>query len=504
MKKNPCRLILTASCPSRQRFSTAEAAVPPAVVSPRQSEKLYHKLSALGATGGSVSRTLNEHIMEGKTITKIELSRCIRELRKYRRFDHAFEIMEWMEKRKMNFSYADRAIRLDLIGKARGIAAAEDYFNGLSPSAKNHHTSYGALLNCYCKELMSDKALALFQEMDEKKFLYSSLPFNNLMSMYMRLGQPEKVPPLVDEMKKRKVSPCSFTYNIWMQSYGCLNDFQGVDRVLREIVNDGGKDNLQWTTYSNLATIYLKAGIFEKAESALKKLEAIMGFRNREAYHFLISIYAGTGNSNEVNRVWGLLKSSFNMINNLSYLVMLQALAKLKDVEGVAKCFREWESGCTNYDMRIANVAIRVFLQHDMYEEAELIFDDALKRTRGPFFKARERFMLFFLKIHQLDLALKHMRAAFSESEKHEWKPLQETVNAYFDYFRTEKDVDGAEKLSKILKHINCLNSSVYSLLLKTYIAAGKLAPEMRQRLEEDNIEISDELEYLLESVCPK
>jgi hypothetical protein len=41
-------------------------------------------------------------------------------------------------------------------------------------------------------------------------------------------------------------------------------------------------------------------------------------------------------------------------------------------------------------------------------------------------------------------------------------------------------------------------------LLLKTYIAAGKLAPEMRQRLEEDGIEINPELENLLERVCPK
>jgi hypothetical protein len=41
-------------------------------------------------------------------------------------------------------------------------------------------------------------------------------------------------------------------------------------------------------------------------------------------------------------------------------------------------------------------------------------------------------------------------------------------------------------------------------LLLKTYTAAGRLAPEMRQRLEEDNIEINPELENLLERVSPK
>jgi pentatricopeptide repeat protein len=86
--------------------------------------------------------------------------------------------MEWMQKRKMNVSHA---VYLDLIAKKEGIAAAENYFDGLSPSEQNHST-HGALLSCYCRELMSEKALTLFEKMDKMKFLLTSLPFNNLIS----------------------------------------------------------------------------------------------------------------------------------------------------------------------------------------------------------------------------------------------------------------------------------------------------------------------------------
>jgi pentatricopeptide repeat protein len=423
--------------------------------------------------------------------------------------------MEWMQKRKMNFSHVDHAVYLDLTAKTKGIAAAENYFDNLPPSVQNHVT-YSTLLNCYCKELMSEKALTLFEKMDKMKLLSTSMPFSNLMTLHMRLGQPEKVLDIVQEMKQRGVSPGTFTYNIWMQSYGCLNDFEGVQRVLDEMKMDG-KENFSWTTYSNLATIYVKAGLLEQAESALRKLEEQIecgrdcDFQkkrrhdaDREAYHFLISLYAGTSNLSEVHRVWNSLKSSFRTTTNISYLNVLQALAKLKDVEGLLKCFKEWESSCHSYDMRLANVAIRACLEHDMYEEAASIFDEALKRTKGLFFKAREMFMVFFLKNHQPDLALKHMKAAFSEAKEIEWQPDQKTVSAFLNYFEDEKDVDGAERLCKIWKQINRQKCNAYILLLKTYIAAGRLAPEMRQRLEEDNIEINPELENLLKRLSPK
>lgn len=412
------------------------------------------------------------------------------------------QILEWMEMRKINYSYTDHALRLDLICKTKGVDAAENYLDSLPPPAKNRLT-YGALLNCYCKETMEDKALALFKKLDEWRFVSNSLPFNNLMSLYMRMGKPEKVPPLVQEMKRRNIYLCTFTYNIWMQSYACFNDIEGVERVLEEMKKED-QDKFRWTTYSNLASIYVKAELFEKADLALKKLEEETKPQGRQAYHFLISLYAGSGNLGEINRVWKTLKSIYPMTNNLSYLVMLQALAKLKDVEGLKECFKEWESSYSVYDMRLADVVIGAYLRQDMYKEAAVVFEDATRRTKGPFFKAREMFMIFLLKVPQVDLALSFMEAAVFETKDCEWHPSPAVVSAFLKYFEEEKDVDSAEQFCKILKLLNCLNSNAYHLLLKTYVAAGKLAPEMRQRLEEDDIEINVELEDLLQRVCPE
>ena len=103
----------------------------------------------------------------------------------------------------VKFLPKDHAIHLDLIGEVHGVGAAETYFNNLSDNDKKEKP-YGALLNCYIRELVN-KALAHFQKMKELGFLFSPLPYNNLMSLYTNLGQHERVPSVMAKMKSNGI-----------------------------------------------------------------------------------------------------------------------------------------------------------------------------------------------------------------------------------------------------------------------------------------------------------
>ncbi|KAK6937268.1 Pentatricopeptide repeat [Dillenia turbinata] len=481
----------------RRCLCTAEVAAEESPSLVRKGDRLYRRLSRLGAIGKTVSETLDEFFRDGGVIKKNNLERCIRELRYYSNFQHALEIMDWMQMRGITLPQRHHAVRLDLIAKAMGISAAKNYFDDLLPSEQNLYT-YGALLNCYCQEGLENEALELFKKMDEMNVASTNLAYNNLMSLYMKLGKPEKVAPLVEEMKEKDISPSTFTYCIWIQSYSCLNDIAEVERVMEEVKKDD-KEKLDWSIYSNLANAYIKAGDFMKAESALKQLEKVMKRRDRQAYHFLLGLYANTSNLAQVKRIWNVYKSVFPVTNNLSYLVMLQSLSRVRDLVGFKDVFMEWETRCSSYDVRLANIAIKTYLEADMVGEAELVFKRAVKRSAGPFFKAREMFTLYFLENRLIDSALRHMEAAVGEAKDNEWHPPPKIVSKVFDYFHEEMDIDRAEVFIKLLKKVGSCDSMTYNLLVQTYISAGKTVPDIQRRLEEHGIEMNDELEKLLE-----
>ncbi|KAG6436022.1 hypothetical protein SASPL_100903 [Salvia splendens] len=440
---------------------------------PQQELNLFKRLSAVGYTDGEVASAIHDYTKEGKIVNKAELDQYIKAFRRFKRYRHILEVGEWMAQ-KFVLKPKDNAIHLWAIAKVKGITAAENYFNDLPPSSRVRCT-YEKLLNCYCTEKMDDKALDLFKKMTEQNMIDTPVPFNHLMMMHIRLGEPEKAIRLGEELKKANIEPNTSTSEN------------------SKLVN--------WTTYSHLANIYVQAGDHEKARMALKALEKEIGGHERDAYNFMISIYARMGDLENVHRVWKSLKSGCNVIWNMNYITMIRTLDNLNDIDGLKECFEEWEKVCSNYDARLPSTVIGAFLRHDKLEEAESVLQSMLSKSKGHFFYACETLVNFYLKRHGVKQAMKIMEKVTSEAVNHGWKPRQDTIDEFLDCFKLESDVKGAEELYELMKRINCVNDHFYEMLLQIYAGAGQKLHNVRERIKRDGVEISSELEDLVASV---
>lgn len=289
--------------------------------------------------------------------------------------------MDWIAKIGLDMTSGNHALYLDLLSKVNGIDSAENYFLSLSDPAKDDRT-YGALLYCYCRKRMKNKAIALYQKMKELNLPPNVFVHNNLMSLYMKLDQHDKVPDLYQEMKARHISPNNCSYRVLIKSYASLNDIDSVERAIQDM--EGSGVSLDWFTYCCLAEIYISAHLVEKAVIALKQAELVMGGHDLSPFSLLIRLYAEVGGLTEVKRAWKLLKARAPRPKNMLYLVMLQALRKLDDMDALEQCFKEWEcDGCSSYDARVVNVVVEAFLDKNMVKEAELVREKWAEKGEG-------------------------------------------------------------------------------------------------------------------------
>ncbi|CAO2192803.1 unnamed protein product [Urochloa humidicola] len=430
---------------------------------------LYLCISKLGSgrPPGSVAAELDCWIRQRRPISEEQIVAYVRKLRKFRKDACALELMDWLEAHGAELNLTHHALHLDLISKVHGIQAAEEYFWSLADMFKSMKT-YSCLLHCYSAQGMADKGLELYEKMKAMDFVPNRLMYNSLMVLYRKVGQPEKAITTFEEMRESGIMADNFSYFMLIKSYITMNGLDAAENVLEELQKVAP---VHWSLYTRMANSYIKLEQFGKAEAALKKAEKVMNKAELSSWYSLLSLYAHSGNSTEIKRIWGSLKSTFKKCLNRSYLVMLIALSRVDDFDSLQQIFQEWQSSYEYYDMRIANVMIKAYLDKGMIDEAEAIRQSA--KAQGRCNKNTVyMFMEFYLDKSNVKAALEILRDARNMVTAHDWVPSKELVSRFLKHYDESKDVDGVEPFCEGLKKLECLDAKGYEALMRTDIAS--------------------------------
>ncbi|KAL1217153.1 Pentatricopeptide repeat-containing protein [Cardamine amara subsp. amara] len=430
---------------------------------------IYKKISLMEKPDLGAASVLNQWEKGGRKLTKWELCRVVKELRKYKRPNQALEVYDWMNNRGERFrlSASDAAIQLDLIGKVRGISDAEEFFLRLPENFKDRRV-YGSLLNAYVRDKSREKAEALLNTMREKGYALHPLPFNVMMTLYMNLREYDKVDAMVFEMKQKDIRLDIYSYNIWLSSCGSLGSVEKMEQVYQQMKSDVAI-NPNWTTFSTMATMYIKMGETEKAEDALRKVEARITGRNRIPYHYLLSLYGSVGNKKELYRVWNVYKSVVPSIPNLGYHALISSLVRMGDIEGAEKVYEEWLPVKSSYDPRIPNLLMNVYVKNDQIEKAEGLFDHMVEMGGKPSSSTWEILADGHTRKRRIPEALTCLREAFSAEGSSNWRPKALVLSGFFKLCEEESDVPSKETVLELLRQSGHLQDISYKALIDVH-----------------------------------
>lgn len=199
-----------------------------------------------------------------------------------------------------------------------------------------------------------------------------ALVYNEMMTLYMSVGQVEKVSSVVEDLKRQNVAPDLFTYNVWISSCAATLNIDGVRKILDEMRCDSGSNEC-WVRYMSLVNMYLTTGhLIESESNSLVEAEKSISQREWITYDFLVILFAGLGNKIKLDQIWKSLRMTKQKMTSRNYACILSSYLVLGHLKEVREIVDQWmQSTSTDFDITVCNRLLGALTEFGLMEEAD-------------------------------------------------------------------------------------------------------------------------------------
>ncbi|PNX92452.1 pentatricopeptide repeat-containing protein at5g27460-like protein [Trifolium pratense] len=427
---------------------------------------------------------------------------CVQFVKLFKQVNYSFaQVLNWMEnQQEFRINPADHALKLELIIKNYGLMEAEEYFMSI-PDSPGKKSAYLPLLRGYVRDRDTGKAETFMAKLYDLGLVVNPHPYNEMMKLYLATCEYRKVPLVIQQMKRNKV-PCNvLSYNLWMNACdeGERYGVAAVETVFREMQNDENVE-VGWSSLATLANVYMKAGQSEKAVLVLKNAEEKLSTCNRLGYFFIITLYTSLKQKEGVLRLWEASKAVGGRISCANYICILTSLVKLGDMAQAKRIFREWESNCQKYDIRVSNVLLGAYVRNGLIEEAESLHLHTLQKGGCPNYKTWEILIEGYVNRQKMDEAIIAMKRALAMLKDCHWRPPQRIVLTIAEYLEKCGNFEYANEYITDIHNLGLGSLSLYKILLRMHLSAHKPPLHVLQMIKKDKIEMDSETFSLLKA----
>ncbi|KVI03425.1 Pentatricopeptide repeat-containing protein [Cynara cardunculus var. scolymus] len=353
-------------------------------------------------------------------------------------------LSEWLESRKMvEFNEKDYASDLDLIAKAHGLQAVENYIEKIPESFRGQFIYETLLVNCV-SSFNKTKTEQVFNKMKDLKFPITISACNQLLLLYKKTDK-KKIIDVLLLMEEKNVEPSIFTYQLLVDIKSQANDIDGMEKIVETMKAKDIEPDLK--IHALLARHYMYGGLNEKANVVLHEMERSDLKENRRVCLYLLPLYVELGSADDVKRVWEVCKSNCRLDECMNAINAWGKLRKIEEAEAMAA------SGC---------------------QIGPLTWDALVK---------------LYIEAGELEKADSFLHRA---SEQNPVKPFFDTYMMILKEYARRGDIHNAEKMFHRMRQDGYVSRPTpYHSLLQTYINTKASAYGFRERVKADNIMVN-------------
>lgn len=443
---------------------------------------------AAGKKSLTLRNVLDTWTAEGNPVSKAVIIFTITVLRRRRKYWRALEVSDWvMTQKPFELTDMDYGIRVELIAKVQGVQKAADYFSTI-PKPFQSSMAYSILLTAYVDHNKEKDAMNLVQKVERLGLGHRTYMYNQLLYLYKKNGLMAGVAEVLHTMDEKNIEPDVYTYNIILDVRARKGDADGMEKVWLQLKDDKNVKP-DAASFAILAKGYLTAGLHEKAEKAVKRVELSPFRRRRVVNLLLLKLYGCLGNEEELERIWGLVTGGMK-VAMADYITMIRSLGKVGNADRAEEVFEEMIEKFGSKSMHQYDALLSVYANLGRTQKGESFMKQITKASLNPNPSTYHELIVMYLKAGQehkaMETLLKVQTASRASIRRRPWYA---SFQAALEWFADKGDVKNAEKVVKDLKDAGytCAYRS-YCVLLKAYENARMSPYGFLDRIRADNI----------------
>lgn len=336
------------------------------------------------------------------------------------------------------------------------------------------------------------KAEEIFSKIKGLGFPVTAFACNELLLLYMK-NDKKKIADVLLMMENENIKPSALTFKILIDAKGRSKDIAAMEQIVDKMKAEGFELDIQ--TKALLAGHYIYAGLHDKAETLLKKMEGINLKSNLHLCRTLLPLYAKLGKVDEVARVWKVCETRPQFEDCLAAIEAWGKLDKIDEAESVFEMMsNKWKLSSKN-----CSVLLKVYANHNMLSKGKQL----VKRMEesgcriGPL--TWDALVKLYVQAGEVENAYTVLQKAVQQSR---FNPVVSTYMTILEHYAKKGDIHNSEKIFFKMKQAGYTSRPrVYQLLIEAYIKANLPAYGMRDRMKADNVFPNRTLGNMLDQV---